>query len=131
MIKQRDFWMPFASSVLAERAHDYVVNPKNLDGSFMTLAFDSTPEGREAMPGALHPYDATSRPHIVHKEVNPGYHALISAFEKRTGVGALLNTSFNLHGEPIVATPEDAVSTFARSGLQHVLIEGWLVSKPK
>jgi carbamoyltransferase len=131
MIKQRDFWMPFASSVLAERADDYIINPKKISGRFMTIAFDSTAAGAQAMPGALHPYDGTSRPHIVEKSINPGYHSLISAFEKKSGVGALLNTSFNLHGEPIVATPEDAISTFARSGLQHVLIEGWLVSKPK
>ncbi|MBF0162933.1 MAG: carbamoyltransferase [Magnetococcales bacterium] len=130
MIKQRDFWMPFASSILAERSDDYFVNPKRLDARYMTLAFDSTPLGREEMISGLHPYDFTSRPHVVFPEVNPGYHALISAFEARTGIGALLNTSFNLHGEPMVAGPEDAVSTFVRSGLRHVWIGSWLVSKP-
>ncbi|MBF8273558.1 MAG: carbamoyl transferase [Magnetococcales bacterium] len=130
MIKQRDFWMPFASSVLAERMPDYVINPKNLQGDFMTLAFDSTAAGQRDMMGALHPYDHTSRPHAVHREANPGYHALLSAFAEETGVGALLNTSFNLHGEPIVHTPEDAISTFLRSGLDHLLLENWLVSKP-
>ncbi|MBF0347231.1 MAG: carbamoyl transferase [Magnetococcales bacterium] len=130
MIKQRDFWMPFASSVLAERKDDYVINPKNLQGDYMTLAFDSTPEGQRDMIGALHPYDKTSRPHVVERDANPGYHALISAFARETGVGALLNTSFNLHGEPIVHTPEDAISTFLRSGLDHLLLGEWLVSKP-
>lgn len=129
MIKQRDFWMPFAPSMLAERADDYIVNPKRIDSSYMTVGFDSTPLARRDLPGALHPYDFTARPHVVTREANPGYHAYISAFQRRTGVGAVLNTSFNLHGEPIVATPEDAVGTFARSGLPHVLIGSWLVSK--
>ncbi|MBF0340523.1 MAG: carbamoyltransferase [Magnetococcales bacterium] len=130
IIKQRDFWMPFASSVLAERAEDYFVNPKGLDAGYMTLAFDSTPLGRREMISGLHPYDFTSRPHVVRQEVNPEYHALIRAFEARTSVGALLNTSFNLHGEPMVAGPEDAVSTLVRSGLTHAWIGSWLVSKP-
>ncbi|MBF0108814.1 MAG: carbamoyl transferase [Magnetococcales bacterium] len=130
MIKQRDFWMPFASSIIEERVDDYVVNPKNLHGDFMTLAFDSTRDGQQDMSGALHPYDKTSRPHVVTRAANPGYHELISAFQRETGVGALLNTSFNLHGEPIVHTPEDAVSTFLRSGLDHLLIGTWLISKP-
>ncbi len=129
MIKQRDFWMPFAASMLAERADDYIVNPKKLDGSYMTVAFDTTPLGQRDLPSGLHPYDQTSRPQVVTQKANPGYHALLSSFEKKTGIGALLNTSFNLHGEPIVATPEDALSTFARSGLNHVLIGSWLVSK--
>ncbi|MBF0133179.1 MAG: carbamoyl transferase [Magnetococcales bacterium] len=130
MIKQRDFWMPFASSVLAQRMSDYVINPKHLRGDFMTLAFDSTAAGQKEMIGGLHPYDLTSRPHVVERDANPDYHALIAAFEKETGVGALLNTSFNLHGEPIVHTPEDAVSTFLRSGLDHLLLGEWLISKP-
>ncbi|MBF0191486.1 MAG: carbamoyltransferase [Magnetococcales bacterium] len=130
IIKQRDFWMPFASSVLEERADDYFINPKGLDARYMTLAFDSTPLGRKEMISGLHPYDHTSRPHVVSRAVNPDYHALISAFQERTGVGTVLNTSFNLHGEPMVAGPEDAVSTWVRSGLSHVWIGSWLVSKP-
>ena len=65
------------------------------------------------------------------KSDNPSYHSLIKAFEKKTGVGALMNTSFNIHGEPIVGTPSDAVDTFLRCGLHHLLIGSWLVSKNK
>ena len=130
MIKQRDFWMPFAASVLDERATDYIINPKNLDAGYMTLAFESTPLSRSEMPCGLHPYDRTCRPHVVTKNSNPDYHDLLTAFDQQTGIGGLLNTSFNLHGEPIVASPEDAVSTFSRSGLNHVLIGSWLISKP-
>lgn len=129
MIKMRDFWMPFCPSILAERADDYLVNPKGADASYMTIGFESTPLGREHLPAALHPYDMTARPQVVRQDVNSGYHAVIKAFEDRTGVGAVLNTSFNLHGEPIVGTPADALSTFKRSGLSHLAVGGLLVSK--
>jgi carbamoyltransferase len=129
MIKMRDFWMPFCPSMLAERAADYLVNPKDVDASYMTIGFESTARGREDLPAALHPYDQTARPQAVSREANPGYHAVIKAFEDLTGVGCVLNTSFNLHGEPIVATPADAISTFKRSGLSHIALGDYLVSK--
>jgi carbamoyltransferase len=129
MIKMRDFWMPFCPSILRRRAGDYLANPKSIDDRFMTVAFDSTVEGRRDLPATLHPSDKTARPQVVSPDDNPGYHDLIAAFEDLTGVGCLLNTSFNLHGEPIVATPEDALNTFARSGLTHLQLGGWLVSK--
>lgn len=129
MIKQRDFWMPFAPSVLAERADEYLVNPKCVDAKFMAVAFDTTAEGRQALAAAVHAYDGSARPQVVTRQDNPEYHALLCAFAERTGVGALLNTSFNLHGEPIVESPLDAISTFQRSGLQYLLLGQWLVSK--
>ena len=129
MIKNRDFWMPFAPTVLAERADDYLVNPKRFASPYMMLAMDTKPAARDALPAALHPHDATARPQILEEEWNPEYHALIRAFQSRTGVGAVLNTSFNLHGEPIVCTAADAVDTFERSGLQHLAVGHWLISK--
>jgi len=128
-VKKRDFWMPFAPSIKAERESDYLVNPKNIDGRYMTMAFESTNLGKRDIPAALHPYDKTARPNIVHKKQNPHYHALISSFEKITGIGALLNTSFNLHGEPVVESPYDALSTFERSGMRHLYIGDFIVSK--
>lgn len=130
-VKLRDFWMPFAPSVKAEREHDYLVNPKKIDARYMTMAFESTDAGKASIPAALHPYDKTGRPNVVNAKQNPRYHELISAFEARTGVGALLNTSFNLHGEPVVEKPEDALSTFERSGLPHLFIGNFLVSKTR
>jgi carbamoyltransferase len=129
MIKNRDFWMPFAPTVLAERAGDYLVNPKGLASPYMMLAMPTRPEAREALAAAIHPQDATARPQILEREWNPDYHAVIREFERRTGVGAVLNTSFNLHGEPIVATAADAVDTFERSGLPHLAVGHWLLSK--
>ncbi len=129
MIKNRDFWMPFAPTVLDERAAEYLVNPKGLASPYMMLAMPTTEAGRTALPAALHPQDATARPQILEREWNPEYHAVIREFERRTGTGAVLNTSFNLHGEPVVASAADAVDTFERSGLPHVAIGHWLISK--
>ncbi|HXJ82002.1 MAG TPA: carbamoyltransferase C-terminal domain-containing protein [Candidatus Methylomirabilis sp.] len=129
MIKNRDFWMPFAPTVLKERAHDYLVNPKGLDSPYMMLAMATRPETRSAIVAAIHPQDGTARPQILEESWNPEYHAVIREFERRTGVGAVLNTSFNLHGEPVVCSAEDAVETFERSGLPHLAIGHWLLSK--
>jgi carbamoyltransferase len=129
MIKNRDFWMPFAPTVLAERASDYLDNPKRLPSPYMMLAMPTRAEAREALVAAIHPQDATARPQILERAWNPEYHAVISEFERRTGVGAVLNTSFNLHGEPVVCSAADAVDTFERSGLPHVAVGHWLISK--
>ena len=129
LVKMRDFWMPFAPSIISEREKDYMINPKKIDTRFMAVGFDSTKLAKEHIPAGLHPFDRTARPQIVHKDDNPSYHLLIKEFEKLTKVGALMNTSFNIHGEPIVCSPFDAISTFKRCGLHHLYIGDWLVSK--
>ena len=116
LIKKRDFWMPFAPSILAECGADYVVNPKGLDSPYMTLSFDTTPLGRDHLRAAVHPYDHTVRPQFVHAGTCPRYHALLQAFRTKTGVGALLNTSLNIHGKPIVMNPTDL--------LEEILLQG-------
>ena len=129
MIKSRDFWMPFAPSVLREREGDYLVNPKALASPYMMLAFPTNPKRRDEIVAAVHPQDGTARAHIVDEAWNPGYHRVIREFERRTGIGAVLNTSFNLHGEPLVGSPADAVDTFERSGLPHLALGRFLLSK--
>ena len=121
--------MPFAPSVLEERMDEYLVNPKSIDARYMAIGLDSTDLGKEHLSAGLHPFDRSARPQIVRKQDNEGYHALIKAFENRTGVGAVLNTSFNIHGEPIVCTPDDALDTFSRCGIQHLILGNWLLSK--
>lgn len=128
-IKFRDFWMPFTPSILMERANDYIVNPKNLRAEYMTIAFDSTPLAREHLKAAIHPYDFTVRPQLVSQESNPEYYALIKAFEKKTGIGALLNTSLNLHGSPIVCTAKDAMETVTQSGLDGMIFSNLIILK--
>ena len=127
MIKFRDFWMPFAPSILAERADDYIQNPKDLSGKFMTMAFESVEENREQIAGGLHPADKTLRPQLVEANDNPRYHHLLREFEKRTGIGVLLNTSFNLHGLPIVLGPKEAIYTLLHSALDGIVMEDVLV----
>jgi carbamoyltransferase len=128
-IKGRDFWMPFGCSIMAEAADDYLVNPKQVAAPFMALAFDTRPQVRESIAAGTHAYDHTVRPHVVQRDANPRYHAIIDAFRRRTGVAAVLNTSFNLHGEPLVCTPGEALDVFARSGLRVLQLDRWVVRK--
>jgi len=130
-IKFRDFWMPFTPSILAERAADYVVNPKGSTSEFMTIAYDSTPMCREHLKAAIHPYDFTVRAQLVRPDINPGYYSLIKTFEKKTGIGALLNTSLNLHGSPMVNTIDEALYTMLHSGLDGLILPGFLIIRDK
>ncbi len=129
MIKNRDFWMPFAPSVLASRAEDYYEKPKPVTSPYMMFGFRSRPEKRASFAAALHPYDFTTRPHEVREEHNADYYRLLKEYESRTGEAILLNTSFNLHGEPIVYRASDAVDVFLRSGLEYMALENWWVEK--
>jgi carbamoyltransferase len=129
MVKKRDFWMPFAPSMLAEHADDYLVALPGCNGEYMTLAFDVQENVRQQIRAATHPHDHTCRPQIVLAEANPSYHRLISLFHERTGIGTVLNTSFNLHGYPIVETPEQALRVFDSSGLRYLAVEHLLVEE--
>lgn len=129
LIKDRDFWMPFTPSILESEEGRYIKNPKRIPAPYMCLAFESTEEAQKDLPAALHPYDFTMRPQVVYKSWNPTYHALISEFKKLTGVGGILNTSFNLHGEPNVCSLEDAVRTLEESGLKYLALGSYLLAK--
>lgn len=128
-IKNRDFWMPFAPVILDRCADQYLINPKKIRAPFMILAFDTRPEFRRHIRAAIHQADFTARPQILERPINPDYYDLIAAFEKRTGIGALLNTSFNLHGFPIVRTAREALDVFARSGLNFMILDNFLIQK--
>jgi carbamoyltransferase len=127
MIKQRDFWMPFAPSILEDRMSDYLVNPRS--APYMIMSFDTRAEKRDQILAGIHPKDFTVRPQTVN-DWNPGYRTLIQRFEALTGVGGILNTSFNLHGYPIAGTPELAIWTYENSGLKNLAIGNYLLSKP-
>lgn len=131
LIKSRDFWMPFAPSILDTAASKYLANydPVKVEAPFMITAYDATPLAVEHLRAAMHQGDHTLRPQVVTERANPSYYRLIKAFERRTGVGGVLNTSFNLHGYPLVGTPEQALMTFERSGLRHLTLGRFLVSK--
>ena len=130
-MKNRDFWMPFAPSILAEKADNYIVNPKTLGAPYTTIAFETKPLAWENLKIAIHPYDLTVRPQIVNNETNPEYYNLIATFDKLTDVGGVLNTSFNIHGKPIVQTPKDAFDVFERTNLDALILDGYLIEHKK
>ncbi len=129
-IKNRDFWMPFAATILAEAASTYLQAPPALSSPHMMLAFDTVPERWHEIAAGTHPYDRTCRAQILERQANPDYYHLIERFRDRTGIGAVLNTSFNLHGDPIVNSPSEALRTLLDSDLAFLTLEDFLISKP-
>ena len=118
-LKGREHWRPLAPSVLLHRAPEYF----EIEGEspFMLFATQVRRERRTEVPAVVHA-DGSARPQTVSPAQNPRYHALLSAFEGRTGVPILLNTSFNGAWEPIVASPADAVKTFIACGLDALVL---------
>lgn len=130
-IKSRDFWMPFAPSIPRGFENDYIKSPSpsKTNDQYMMFAYESTEKARSDLVAAMHPYDETLRPQVVEPDWNPSYSKIIEEFASRTGRHGILNTSFNLHGQPIVNSPLDAITTFENSGLQYLALENYLVSK--
>jgi carbamoyltransferase len=129
-VKNRDFWMPFAASVLDEAAPLYFVNPKQAASPYMILSFDTTQKGKDDLANGIHPYDKTCRPQIVSREANPDYWKLIDEFRQLTGIGGVVNTSLNLHGDPLVHTPLDAITVLEQSQLRLLALNDFLIQKP-
>jgi len=129
MIKNRDFWMPFAPVILDSCAGRYLKNHNGIDSPHMTIGFETTPEGYADLKAACHPADRTTRAQILRREQNPPLYGLLEEFQRRTGRGGLLNTSFNLHGSPIVRTVEQAYDVFVKSGMDAVLTDTLLIVK--
>ena len=127
-IKKRDFWMPFAPVILEEYQDLLIKNPKKIDSPFMTIAFE-TKDGKNKFPAAVHQADGTARAQLLKKEQNPILWNLIFKFYEKTGIPALLNTSFNLHGEPIVRTIQDALRVFDKSELEVLWLDEHIIEK--
>jgi len=125
-VKFREWWRPFAPSMKKEAAGEYLESAS--DSPFMILTAQVRPEKRAVIPSVTH-VDGSARPQTVEKEINPLYWRLIDEFDKRTGVPVLMNTSFNLRGEPIVHTPTNAIRTFFSSGMDALVIGSFLVEK--
>ncbi len=126
-VKKREFYRPFAPSVLEEKCGEYFIMPKEQLSPYMILIGDVREEKKSVIPAVTHA-DGTARVHTVNKDVNPLYWELISEFEKITGVPVLLNTSFN-ENEPIVCTPEHAVNCFLRTEFDVLAIGDFLAVK--
>ncbi|MFB6394244.1 carbamoyltransferase [Polymorphospora lycopeni] len=126
VIKYREMWRPFGPAMLAAAAGRYL--DRATDSRFMTMAFPASGALRSAAPAVVH-RDGTSRVQLVHPRSSPGLHRLLTAFDELTGVPVLLNTSFNVRGEPIVCTVEDAVRTFFATGLDLLVLGDVVVRK--
>lgn len=120
-VKFREAFRPFAPSVLKEQAHEYFEMPPGMDAPFMLLVPPVRPEKRSVIPAVTH-QDGTGRVQTVTDEFNGRFYRLIRTFGKLTGVPVVINTSFNVRGEPIVCTPQDAYHTFMNTGIDILVI---------
>jgi carbamoyltransferase len=125
-VKFREPWRPFCPSIMYEHADEYLV--KSCYHPFMILTFIVNEEKTKEIPSVVH-VDNTARPQTVRKDVNPRYWSLLNEFYRITNVPVLLNTSFNIKGDPIVCTPEDAVECYEKTGLDALAIGDYLVTK--
>lgn len=130
-VKYREPFRPFAPSVLAEAADAWFEVPAAAaaPSRFMLTTGPVRAERRDALQAVTH-VDGSARVQVVDADTSPQYHRLIAQFGARTGVPVVLNTSFNLKGEPVVSTPVDAMATFARSGLDVLYVDGFRVERP-
>jgi len=125
-VKFRESFRPFTPSVLAERSSEFF--EMDVDSPFMLLAAFVKPGKAELVPAITH-VDNTARVQTVTREENERYYDLISAFDKRTGIPMVLDTSFNVAGEPIVETPEDAIRCFLSTDIDVLCIDRFLIRK--
>ena len=95
----------------------------------MTFALPTKKNVQKALEGATHPADKTCRPQIMRKKINKDLHKILDSFCKKYSQYGVLQTSFNIHGEPIVNNPKEAISTLKRSGLKHLVLGNYLISK--
>lgn len=128
----RTEFMPFAPVTLYEARERCYHNIKGAEhtAEFMTVTFDCTYEMQKQCPAAVH-VDGTARPQLIKREVNPGYYDILKEYEKLSGIPSLINTSFNMHEEPIVCTPADAVRAFLQGKLDWLAIGPFMVQHPK
>ncbi|MBS0528836.1 MAG: carbamoyltransferase [Proteobacteria bacterium] len=125
-VKHRQPFRPFAPLVLAERMTDIFEGSE--DSPFMLIAKPVRPEWRDRIPAIVH-VDGTARVQTVRESTNPTLYRLLKEFEALTGVPVLINTSFNIKGEPIVETPRDAMRCFLTTGIDHLVLHDTLISK--
>ncbi len=126
-LKRTEF-MPFAPCIIEEDAEAFYKGWKDdhVAARFMTITYD-VPEDKGKLSPAVTHVDSTARPQVVRKEDNPSYHRIIEAYKEITGLPLIINTSFNMHEEPIVCTPADAIRSFLHGSADVLAIEKFLV----
>lgn len=128
-VKYRESFRPFAPAILAERTDEYFLAEHGASVPFMERVYMFREEVQDEVPAVVHA-DGTGRLQTVQREHNPRFYDLIAEFDRLTGVPIVLNTSFNLNGEPIVCTPTDAIRTFYSCGLDALILGDYLIEKP-
>jgi carbamoyltransferase len=128
----RTEFMPFPPATLDAEAHASVLGLRGAEhtAEYMTTTSDCSDAFKRNCPAAGH-VDGTARPQIVRRETNPSFHRVLEAYRELTGVGTVVNTSFNMHEEPIVCTPQDAVRSFVRGHLDYLAIGPFIVENPQ
>jgi len=125
-VKYRQAFRPFAPVVLAERAHEIFEGEG--DSPFMLLTKHVRPQWRDRVPAIVH-VDGTARVQTIRREHNERLYNLLKEFEAITGIPLLVNTSFNVKGEPIVETPQDALNCFLNTGIDYLVLRDMLIAK--
>ena len=128
IIKFRESYRPFAPAILSEYKNKFFDIDKKETVNFMEKVFFIKKNMRSKIPAVSH-IDGSGRLQTVDKKINPKFYKLIKEFKKITSIPILINTSFNLNGEPIVSSPQDAIRTFNTSGLDILVIGDFIVSK--
>jgi carbamoyltransferase len=129
-LKRTEF-MPFAPATLVQHAHECYEKMEGAEdpARFMTITFDCTTQMAAQSPGVVH-VDGTARPQLIDPETTPDFHRILTEYHRLTGIPSLINTSFNMHGEPIVCTPEDAIRSFQQGHIDYLAIGNFLVAHP-
>jgi carbamoyltransferase len=127
----RTEFMPFAPSTMAEHAEQCFVDINGAKNAarFMTITFDCTDWMKKHCGGVVHK-DGTARPQLVREEDNPSYYRILEGFYELTGLPSVINTSFNMHEEPIVCTPADAIRAFEQGHLDYLAMGNFLLKQP-
>ena len=128
IIKYRESYRPFAPAILSEKAHLIFDVPDGFDCNYMEKVVSIKSEFHDKIPAVTH-VDGSGRLQTVNKEHNPFFYKIIEEFEKITSIPVILNTSFNINGEPIVLSPDDALNTFFNSGLEHLFLGNFYIKK--
>jgi len=125
-VKFREPWRPFCPSLMAESMHDYLEDADNAE--FMIVAYQAKKGIREIIPSVVH-VDNSVRPQTVEKDINPRYWEILNELKTLTGHPVVLNTSFNLRGQPMIANPRDAIACFFSSGLDVLVLNDYWIEK--
>ncbi len=126
-VKHREGFRPFAPSMLEEEFHNYFPVKKGITSPYMIICLE-VKEGKRTFPAAIH-VDNTARVQTVNEKQNKTYYKIIKKFNELTGVPVVLNTSFNLRGEPIVCSPQDAIDTFLKTQMDILVLGNFIVEK--